>query len=36
MAGLTLDRPSDADPGLFPSDHRGVVADLDLDGVAEP
>jgi endonuclease/exonuclease/phosphatase (EEP) superfamily protein YafD len=31
-ARLTLDRPSDADSGLYPSDHRGVVAELDLGG----
>ena len=33
-ARLTLDRPSADDGGLYPSDHHGVVADLDLEGVA--
>jgi endonuclease/exonuclease/phosphatase family metal-dependent hydrolase len=32
-ASLTLDHPSATDPGLYPSDHRGVVAGLDLGAV---
>lgn len=28
--GLVFDRPSDQDPGLYPSDHLGLVADLDI------
>jgi endonuclease/exonuclease/phosphatase family metal-dependent hydrolase len=31
-AAITLDRPSASDPTLRPSDHRGVMADLVLDG----
>jgi endonuclease/exonuclease/phosphatase family metal-dependent hydrolase len=31
-AGLAFDRPAADDPGLFPSDHLGVFADLDLAG----
>ena len=29
-ASLAFDRPAHSDPGLYPSDHRGIVADLAL------
>lgn len=29
-AGLAFDRPAEDDPGLYPSDHLGLVADLEI------
>lgn len=35
-ARLAFDRPALDDPGLFPSDHRGLVADVIVGAVPEP
>jgi endonuclease/exonuclease/phosphatase family metal-dependent hydrolase len=34
--GVCFNRPSPDDPSLWPSDHAGVWADLELDGAAAP